>query len=583
MTDELDRFDAGLRDRARTAPLPEAPEWLRSFAADLAADPPAPAARRPSPWLGLIPAAIVVAAGLAIVGGSTLLRVPAVVPTPAPSAPVGFRHISASGVELDVPERWVDVTAWASPSAGERNILYLIDGLPDCPGAVRTAGPSDTGVSADCLNDAGSRSGTLAFTVVEELNPSAAEPLPSGTVITIGGYPAAVRRTQGSGGSAGTTWDVAGPSSSRYTLMAAFPAVAGEGVLRQPEIAAVIDSVRFEGPPPSPVSSPNPSAGFRHIDVPGVAFDVPDDWVITTAGKPGDYFWRNVVSAIDGVPACPGPESPATPLDPSSPPACISRAGELPGTLSFGISEWLNPTPVPMLYPLTSGTGGGGPAETPSVTTVGGYPAQILRSGPTTFWWVFGPQGHLYSVGVTFPSEDAATRQPQIDALLRSIRFTDWTPPPPPVIDGWYHYDVGIGVAFDYPTSWRVYYPAPYSYGGMVLFSRPVTASDLMTRDPTPTGTMRVDITFVADHEPDWTKVNTTVGGQPAIRTIEPPQADASGTTISEWTVRFGVGVVRIKAWINESGTDAFERQLDRLIQSMDVNPPPSYLRPPGS
>jgi hypothetical protein len=227
--------------------------------------------------------------------------------------------------------------------------------------------------------------------------------------------------------------------------------------------------------------------------------------------------------------------------------------------------------------------GGGGPAETPSMTTIGGYPAQMLRSGSYTMWWVFGPQGHLYGIGVTFPDKDAATRQPEVDALLRSIRFTDWTPPPPPVVDGRYHYDVGIGVAFDYPTSWRVYYPAPYSYGGLVLFSRPVTASDFSTRDPTPTGTMRVDITFVPNPAPDWATANTTVGGQPAIRTIEPHQSDASGTTTSEWTVKFGVGVVRIKAWINESGTDAFERQLDGLIESMDVNPPPSYLHPPGS
>jgi hypothetical protein len=582
MNDAPDRFDAELRDRARTTPLPEAPDWLRSFAAGLAADPPAPAARRPSPWMVLIPAAILVVAGLAIAGGSAILRVPAVVPTAAPSAPVGFRHISAPGVGLDVPQGWIDVTAWAPSTPEKRNVAYLIDGVADCPGPVRTAGPGDTAAMAPCIDEAGSTQDTLAFIVVEELDPSAVGPRPSGTVMTIGGYPAADRPAHGSNDGAGATWDVAGPGSSRYTLTAAFPR--GQAVLRQPEVAAVIDSVRFEGPPPSAVSSPVAPAGFRHIDGLGVAFDVPDDWVEVTSSEQADYYERWVASVVDGVAACPGSEPTAAPSRPSRPPDCTGQAGELPGTISFGIIEWLNPTPVPMIYPVGTGGSVPGPRETVSTTTIGGYPAQMLRSGSSTNWWVFGPQGHLYGMGVNFPPGDAATRQPQVDALLRSIRWTDWTPPPPPVVDGWYHFDVGVGVTFDYPKDWRVYYPMPYSYAGWILSSRPFAISDLSSGIPTPTGTMRVDFTFTPYPEPDWTKVNATVGGQPAIRTTGPNPLDGSGIVTSEWTIKFGLsGVLRVKAWIHEPGTDEFERQLDRLIRSMEVNPPASFLHPPGS
>jgi hypothetical protein len=125
---------------------------------------------------------------LAIAGGSTILKVPAVVPTAHPSAPVGFRHISAPGVELDVPRGWIDVTAWAPSSPEKRNVAYLIDGVADCPGPVRTAGPGDTAATAPCIDEAGSTQDTLAFIVVEELDPSAVGPRPSGTVMSIGGY-----------------------------------------------------------------------------------------------------------------------------------------------------------------------------------------------------------------------------------------------------------------------------------------------------------------------------------------------------------------------------------------------------------
>jgi hypothetical protein len=299
-----------------------------------------------------------------------------------------------------------------------------------------------------------------------------------------------------------------------------------------------------------------------------------------TAWEPRDYYKRNVVSVIDGVATCPGAEPTAAPLDPSRRPDCMGRAGNLPGTISFGISEWLNPLPIPMIYPI--GTGGAGPRETPSTTTVGGYPAQMIRSGSDTQWWVFGPHGHLYGMGVSFPAAGAATRQPQVDALLRSIRFTDWTPPPPTVDNGWYHFDVGLGVSFDYPTSWRVYYPAPYSYAGWTLFSRPLATSDISSRIATPAGTMRVDFSFLPYEKIDWTTATTTVGGQPAIRSTEPAPSDAPDTATSEWTVKFGAhGVIHVKAWSREPGSQDFDRQLDRLIESIELEPPASEQATP--
>jgi len=426
MSDD-DTTDVRLRDRARVTPLPEAPESLRAFAAGLADRPAAPTRGRFRPWVVFIPAAILVFVGLAIVGGSSIVRVPAVIePSPSASAslaaepsalashvaPTGLRHISATSVEFDVPAGWVDATAYTPRTYDTRIVAWLVDGVADCPGGAPTPRPDDTALSAPCLNAAGESSGTLSFVVMENLNP-----LPD---------------------------------------------------------------------------------------------DVPKD-----------------------------------------------------ATGDFG------PTMIGGFRALERTTHGVGPGTDSSGSV----------------WLIAGPDESEYQVMATYANADAATRQPQVGAVITSMQFKPARPTSPPEVAGLVHFDGGLGFTFDYPAGWRTYYPHVQTFGGntvrVILATRPLGACYVARCDGygVQPNTMALRFSIGSNRimsTPDWTKTKLKIGGQPAK--VDTREDDTQpGVAIKSWEIKFGTTTLGVSAWIRGPDTGEFERQLAALIDSMVVQPPAGY------
>jgi hypothetical protein len=353
------------------------------------------------------------------------------------------------------------------------------------------------------------------------------------------------------------------------------PASAATAPSAAASIPALVNGLPTQSPSMSPASMappPNTPTGFRHMAAPGIELDVPSDWEDVTAWGVGTYEIRNVAWLIDGVDGCPGAAPTAVP-DATRVSPCLSSAGSDPGSITFNITEYVSPLP-------------GAPTHWNS-TTLGVYPAWTRPDDGGDlvgrFWLVAMPADALYIVVVKFPRADVRTRQPELDVVMDSLRFTGWKPTPPPVVDGRVRFDAGLGFSFDYPADWHVYYPGTHSFGGgttrMFLLSRPVDACFLTPCDsyPAPPETMVLSFSIGGGlGTPDWTQANSTIGSQPAIRSDEtdPVKPDV---VMHDWVVKYGSSKLGIEAWIRGPNADAFERQLERLIDSVEVNPPPVY------
>lgn len=347
-----------------------------------------------------------------------------------------------------------------------------------------------------------------------------------------------------------------------------------------------------ESSEPAVSSQPLPAtpAGFRHVSVPGVEFDAPADWTDVTAWVPGDFEIRPAAWFIAGVDGCPG-AAPTPAADATSVERCLSDAGGSAGSLQFTIADYVHALPVP------EGKMQG------NRTTIGGFPAWARQSdsggsaaGPSSapvpaltsgVWIVAGPNDSLYLLTAKFPSADGAKRQPEVDAALASLRFTGWTQPFPPAVDGLRHLDPGIGFSADYPADWRLYYPGAQTFGGdsvrAFLVTRPVDACFVVNAcDGYMTGPSSMMIWFSIGgrvsvmNPPDWSKATVTIGGQPAVhKTQEDPSRPDLVTEM--WRIKFGSSSMGVQAWIRGPKTQEFERQLAALIESLAVRPPAGY------
>jgi hypothetical protein len=270
-----DDLDSRLRDDLRNAPLPRAPETLRSFLANLpSSEHRSGSARRPRARLLVAAAAIVV---LALALGTTMLigsapTTSSPVPTtsaPAPTANGGLRTFEVPGLKLDYPARWSDQTAVVDyPAApGVRFVALLARGMEVCPlhnGSDVNPTPQPSSCQATAVAP-----GSAILSVIEYTHQYPWYDI-TGPSIEFAGYQAWEQTSDSS-----ISWVIRSPDGGIYmAYLMAPPAELGTAAT---DARAILGSLRLS------VWEPAPQVvdGRIHVELPqGFSFAYPAAWVV---------------------------------------------------------------------------------------------------------------------------------------------------------------------------------------------------------------------------------------------------------------------------------------------------------------
>jgi hypothetical protein len=220
-------------------------------------------------------------------------------------------------------------------------------------------------------------------------------------------------------------------------------------------------------------------------------------------------------------------------------------------------------------------------------TDYAGHPAKSPGpwegSNPATLmWFVGGPDDSVYVVWVQAPSTEIDTVRREIDATLATLRLSSWQSPPV-AINGLIHVDTGVGFAFDYPADWTIYYPNDMSMMDSAVVTvasgplDPPCKGDNCQRFSTPPGTAVVEFRIGSGlHQPDWSRADSEVGGQPAFtRHWDGPMA-TSADEGDQWDVRLDDErrVLGIYSSLTRPGIDDQREIVDRIIDSVRIDAP---------
>jgi hypothetical protein len=234
-------------------------------------------------------------------------------------------------------------------------------------------------------------------------------------------------------------------------------------------------------------------------------------------------------------------------------------------------------------------------------STIAGYPGVFRRQGDTqSDWTIESADGGLYELALNSPKDEMAANVAVVSRALDSLHLTSWEQPPT-VVNGVIHEDPARGFSFDYPAGWVHYYPTDVSMGSSPLVT--VASSPLLPRctnvtrpvesgaSPAPAcgsstiqpGTIMIVFrigTFPPG--PDWSKANTTIGGQPAFGPPNgKPDYSAGGLESYGWEFRVQDPLnqqdktpVSITATLNGPGHPELRLAMNQLVGSIEITPP---------
>jgi hypothetical protein len=198
-------------------------------------------------------------------------------------------------------------------------------------------------------------------------------------------------------------------------------------------------------------------------------------------------------------------------------------------------------------------------------------------------WLVSGPDNGIYVFWVQAPSVELEAVRNEVEATLATLKLSSWQQPPT-VVDGQIHVDTGQGFAFDYPAGWTIYCPNDMSmtdHAVVTVASQPLEPpcdADTCQRFSTPPGTAAIEFRIGSGpNEPDWSRADTTVDGQPAFTNHWGDEIVTGADEGDQWNVKLDQArrVLGIYASLRGPGIDDRRATVEQVIDSVQIDAPP--------